>query len=776
MKKLVEKNNQRGLTLVALIVTITMIMAVSAIGITAGIKNKNAANEVKSQTGQLESKINLIDNQIEILYDDLKISDPSVTFEMQKTTNKIIFTNVKTVNYDKEIDSYEYYIKKTGEKDYTKIETTDMSQMVANSLIHNTDYDIKILAKLNGQTMLTRVKTVKTRELIASILQMQKVDKSNYENNTWSNQDVEIVLSGENTGLSTYSSQTGSAQGIYEAKGSTIINKEGVTKVVVSTTDGTNTVKNEYTIKVDKSEPTAGTISMQIKNNKGEKYSNDTWINESVYIALSNGSDNLSGHRSTSYDVTGPIELKNQTSPLTLENGGIYSVTVTTIDNVGYTSQNQYTIKIDKQAPTPGTLIMKLDNASGENYINDNWTNHSVYIQPVNGTDELGGHKSTIYNITGAQTLSNQTSPITLTKTGIYNITVITTDSANNTSSRAYIVKIDKESPTNLQISAKINNASGSNYQSGTWTNQNVYVKLTATDNIEITKYEWYENGGWTTRALNTNNKIGEITYTAQRDETIRFRVIDEVGNISEESSINVKIDKTAPVIGNISNTSGEKWTNKDITLSWNIEETASGIQKVEYGYDGTTWSGLLDTNEWYGLTRGDERNNVLYIRATDIAGNVSNIKSSALKIDKSVPTQPTAIAITPAINSLTVKASGSADSLSGLAGYQYSIDGGSTWTSTIANGTAHTFTGIKADTTKTIYARAVDNANNISLNTTQNGTTTTVSTNVVLTPSTTSWTNQNVTVTLSFTSVPTNYVIQYKLGSTGSWTTGTSI
>ena len=112
--------------------------------------------------------------------------------------------------------------------------------------------------------------------------------------------------------------------------------------------------------------------------------------------------------------------------------------------------------------------------------------------------------------------------------------------------------------------------------------------------------------------------------------------------------------------------------------------------------------------------------------------------------------------------------------SLSGVAGYQYSLNG-STWSGTVASGTNYTLSGIKANTTVTIYARTVDNVGWISSNATQTAKTSTVSTNVSLSRSTSNWTNGNVTVNLSHGSIPSGYVIQYSTNGT-NWTTGTSV
>ena len=126
-------------------------------------------------------------------------------------------------------------------------------------------------------------------------------------------------------------------------------------------------------------------------------------------------------------------------------------------------------------------------------------------------------------------------------------------------------------------------------------------------------------------------------------------------------------------------------------------------------------------------------------------------------------------------MNSITVTANGGTDSISGVAGYQYSTNG-TNWTGTIAAGESYTFEGIKAGTEVTIYARTVDNAGQISTTYQEIVNTTGVEENVTLTSSIPegTWTSGDITVTLSYGSIPSGYELQYKVGS-GSWTTGTS-
>ena len=211
-----------------------------------------------------------------------------------------------------------------------------------------------------------------------------------------------------------------------------------------------------------------------------------------------------------------------------------------------------------------------------------------------------------------------------------------------------------------------------------------------------------------------------------------------------------------------------ESWTQESITVTISHPNIPEGYE-IQY---------KIGEGEW---TTGEsvviEQNGIIYGRlyngTTDDAA-AENTKNITI-IDKDVPTAPTGIESSATMNSITVTASGGTDSISGVMGYQYSTNG-TNWTGTIVAGESYTFEGIKAGTEVTIYAKTVDNAGQTSTTYQEIVNTTGVEENVTLTSSIPegTWTSGDVTVTLSYGSIPSGYELQYKVGS-GNWTTGTS-
>ena len=159
---------------------------------------------------------------------------------------------------------------------------------------------------------------------------------------------------------------------------------------------------------------------------------------------------------------------------------------------------------IDNNAPTAGTLIAKEQNEDETETVYDleksPWTDKDVKIEKVDGTDGEG-ETETVYTILkdgveyDGSVTNPRTEPTTLTETGEYTVTVITTDEVGNTAEREYTIKIDKVVPI---LALKHNDANGVEYEQGTWTKDNLYGEIsldTSKTGKEVEKYQYSENG-----------------------------------------------------------------------------------------------------------------------------------------------------------------------------------------------------------------------------------------------------------------------------------------
>ncbi|MDP3517366.1 MAG: Ig-like domain-containing protein, partial [Pseudohongiella sp.] len=171
------------------------------------------------------------------------------------------------------------------------------------------------------------------------------------------------------------------------------------------------------------------------------------------------------------------------------------------------------------------------------------------------------------------------------------------------------------------------------------------------------------------------------VTLQQDNDYTVLVRQIDLAGNMSSNSSLSFMLDTKAPDAPTVS------LANDTNNGSDNI--TSSGIVNVSGLESGALWQRSIDGSDWVDGSGSSfsveaEGKNVVYVRQTDLAGNVSEAQSLSFELDTTV-----------AIPTIVLNDTGSSssdritnDGLIGVTGieenatWQYSINAGSTWTS----------------------------------------------------------------------------------------------
>ena len=444
------------------------------------------------------------------------------------------------------------------------------------------------------------------------------------------------------------------------------------TKVIVTTMDNAgNKQTSEQIVKVDKTAPIPGTLVINGKKGFGEWYLSDVTFN------VKNGSDSTSGHSNTTSTHTGVAGNTDGTE-----------VMVTTKDVAGNTATRKYIIRIDKNEPTAGTLI-----------INGTLGNNGWYISNVKlSASDVAGVTSTL-NIT----------KITSDTKG----TEVTMTSKNNTTGAVkvtkYTVKVDKTKPTIGKL--VINGTEGNNG----WYKSNVTFSVT--------------NGSDTLSGhATTTSSISSITKDTKGTKVI-LTTKDKAGNITTKE-YTIKMDKTAPttptsmnfVFGNWSQYTDNTWTNQSIYAASTTSnpgpsgssDTTSGLWKYQISTDNVNWVDYNYTASGIYLMSTDGVH-TRYFRAVDNAGNVSSIISRTAKVDKTAPTVPT-VTYNGGSNSCSWKNNynltlNSSDSLSGVRVYQVDWTGDSASNSDVTSN----FIPWNGYSSCNNRFRAVDNAGNVS-------------------------------------------------------------
>lgn len=271
------------------------------------------------------------------------------------------------------------------------------------------------------------------------------------------------------------------------------------------------------------------------------------------------------------------------------------------------------------------------------------WSNSDVTATVTYGSilteNRKGGFGNTLASAKAAANSKNATT-IVANETGYFYAEA--TDTAGNKVTASLQVYIDKIAPTVPTVTAKLNDVNGTAYTAGTWTNQNVYVELASTDaGSGIKEYQWYRSNAWSTSELTTTNGKGSILFDVQRNETLRFRTVDNMGNISAESTLEVKMDKTLPTVTLSQNggtyaipTGASKATIKTRLTAG--DTGGSNLKTLQYAW---STSNTTAPTSWTNFTNGAEVSKTdavagtyyLWTNVTDASGNVaSNVRTSA--------------------------------------------------------------------------------------------------------------------------------------------------
>jgi len=202
---------------------------------------------------------------------------------------------------------------------------------------------------------------------------------------------------------------------------------------------------------------------------------------------------------------------------------------------------------------------------------------------------------------------------------------------ANQTASKT--VAFDYFRLTTGDTTAPVTTAAVSGPIVNGWYTGPATVTLTAADEtggsgVATTEYQVDSVTSWT-------RYTEPIVVSGDGVRIVRFRSIDEAGNIETAKSAEVKLDGTAPITtATFAPPSDAGWHHGAVPVTLAAADTGSGVTTVQWSLDGGPWTAYTQPVD----VTGDGQHELLY-RATDAAGNVETLKSAILKIDGGNPT-----------------------------------------------------------------------------------------------------------------------------------------
>ncbi|WP_433529929.1 ThuA domain-containing protein [Micromonospora sp. CA-263727] len=204
---------------------------------------------------------------------------------------------------------------------------------------------------------------------------------------------------------------------------------------------------------------------------------------------------------------------------------------------------------------------------------------------------------------------------------------------ANQTASKAASFDYFRLSIGTVDDTAPVTTAQVAGTPVEGWHTGPTTVTLTATDEpggsgVARTEYQLGSATTWTSYA-------GPVQVTGDGSHELRFRSVDEAGNVEETKTVTVRIDATAPLsIAAFAPANDEGWHNGRVPVVLTATDAGSGVKRLEWALDGGAWTPYTEPVE----ISGDGAHELLY-RATDNAGNAETLKSAVVRIDGTKPT-----------------------------------------------------------------------------------------------------------------------------------------
>jgi pectin methylesterase-like acyl-CoA thioesterase len=158
------------------------------------------------------------------------------------------------------------------------------------------------------------------------------------------------------------------------------------------------------------------------------------------------------------------------------------------------------------------------------------------------------------------------------------------------------------------------------------WHKSDVTLTLAAADNdggSGLREMNYSVNGVF----AHINGTTATIPVTSEGTTTVIFYAKDQAGNTEAAQTVTVKLDKTAPIIGEVTRTApnANGWNNTDVVASYTATDAGSGFDS-----GATLGDSLTFANEGAGQSQT--------IEVSDLAGNTASTTVGDINIDKTAP------------------------------------------------------------------------------------------------------------------------------------------
>ncbi|MFR5313932.1 MAG: chitobiase/beta-hexosaminidase C-terminal domain-containing protein [Clostridia bacterium] len=712
------RENNRGITIIALVVTIIVLLILAGISIAAITGDNGIIN--KSDEARIETEIATYKEQLEVIKHGEYADDYTINLDdfLDKYAKAVqedkMFREAKEVTADHE-NKVVIVVTKEGYRFEVTIE--DTTYVGNEDGEGNTEVDIskvKITITSTPENWTRDKVKVKITSNVTRVSKEYSIDGGK----SWNKYENEIEVQDNGTEIQ--------ARGVNEKNEKTEVVKKKIENI-------DRLAPNTFapTIKVIKNrlEITASTIDKEATAKdgksgiKGYKFSKDNGSNWTGLI------------------TEGKYTYEN------LQPGTTYPIKVKAVDNAGNEVETN---------TTNGTTEEEITVPDGEGRISfakdpNEWTRGQVRVEISTREQGYGieysldGSKYTSYSAP-IEVSENKIIYARLTKNGktgksaTYNV-----DNIDRLQPKEFAVNIQGKTTNSIVVEGNTTDAEG-----------------TQTDGSSgIRGYRFSKDNGYSWTGEQVSGTYTFSGLTSGTNYQVKVKAIDNAGNERETTAINETTNQLPNPAEKIQITkTPSSWTNGIVTVR--ITNMAQEYI-LQYSKDNRSWETYLSP-----ITVVDN-NETIYARLYEPNSQEAtrSISTQITNIDRLSP-----IIFTPTVNAgidtIAVTANTvdreatTIDGKSGIRGYKFSKDSGYSWTEEQVSGT-YTFGRLSPGTRYQIRVKAIDNAGNEMESYEVTGTTIEIpggNSNIYFSYSPSGWTNGNVTVTITATT--SNYRLQY--------------